>query len=170
MIRRARPLSAEWLKNPDAYFGCWRCGLRLANLSGPPAMRPSDLPLDQVPDPVGSLRLMLHDPTVAQLIRTAGTGGSWSRGEPSADPLHPGLKLRACGRPVSVDGRRFKVDLLAEFRFQPLFAVFTGSDYTGEEPDRLVRSGWVEAVFLITDREEDGLEVVDSILRSSVIG
>src|SRR5680860_280970 len=65
MIRRARPLSAEWQEDSNAYFGCWRCGLRLANLSGPSAMRPSDMPLDHVPDPVGSLRLMLLDLTVA---------------------------------------------------------------------------------------------------------
>ncbi len=165
MIRRARPLSADWQEDPDAYFGCWRCGLRLASLSGPSAMRPSDHPLDHVPDPIGSLRLMLRDPTVVKLISGSRNGGFRARKELSADHLHPGLKLKPYTRPVSAEGRQVEVDLLAEFRSQPLLAVLIGPGHTGEEPDRLVRSGWVEAAFLMTDRGDGSLEVVDSIVR-----
>ena len=57
VLRKARPFSPEWERDKDAFFACPGCGRRLAGLSGAAAERPSDLPSDRLPDPVGLLTL-----------------------------------------------------------------------------------------------------------------
>lgn len=167
MIRRARPLSADWVEDASAYFGCWRCGLRLAELSGASALRPSDLPLDHVPDPVGFLRLMLHDPTVMGFIGGTQDGDTPAGNVLNADYLYPGLRLKSFSRRAGAEGQKDEPGVLAEFRSRPLLAILAGP---GDDLDRLVRSGWVEAAFLMGDQGNGRLEVVDSIVRPKDFG
>ena len=62
MVRRPRPYSPDASENPGAYFACPECGRRLSELTGPAADRPSDDPLDQLPDPHGMLVLRIQPP------------------------------------------------------------------------------------------------------------
>jgi hypothetical protein len=65
-MRRPRHLSEAWYRDPATYFGCRRCGGRLAAIEGPAASRPSEVAIDDIPDPGGTLRaFMIRDPLAA---------------------------------------------------------------------------------------------------------
>ena len=76
VLRRARPFSPEWERDKDAFFACPGCGCRLAGLTGAAAARPSDLPSDRLPDPVGLLTLAVLPELQRGLARWSIEGGT----------------------------------------------------------------------------------------------
>jgi hypothetical protein len=62
-LRRPRYLSEAWYRSPDSFFGCRGCGRHLARIEGPAASRPSEVAIDGIPDPAGTLHaFIIRDP------------------------------------------------------------------------------------------------------------
>jgi hypothetical protein len=95
-LRRPRHLSEAWYRDPATYFGCRQCGRHLAAIEGPAASRPSEVAIDGVPDPEGTLRaFMIRDP-LAPLRQGPSTGGRSSLLMRSIlGPPFAGIELRS---------------------------------------------------------------------------
>jgi hypothetical protein len=98
-LRKPRLFSDAWHRDPSSYFACPGCGLRLAALSGPASERPSQVAIDRIPDPAGTLRAMIsRDPR-------------WFRSLTAAD--RPRVPLSLAG---AMDGRLAGIEFRADWR------------------------------------------------------
>jgi len=93
-LRRPRYLSEEWYRNPDTCFGCRQCGQRLAAIEGPAASRPSEVAIDGVPDPEGTLRAVMTRDPLAPVRSDPSEGASLSLRSILGPPL-AGIDLKS---------------------------------------------------------------------------
>lgn len=78
-LRKPRSFSPEWERDPGTYFGCLSCGHFLARLPAPASERPSDLPLDHLPDPRGLINTFFLPELQRALARWVNAGGNRGR-------------------------------------------------------------------------------------------
>lgn len=102
-LRRPRHLCEQWHRDPSTHFGCRTCGWRLAAIDGPASTRPSEVAIDGIPDPEGTLRAVLTRDPLAPIRLDPWTGNELSLSLSSIlGPPLAGIELRSrvkVGRP-----------------------------------------------------------------------